>query len=154
MIKGGYAAGPQGKESGDITEKGWLYGAGMFLRREIYEDLKAAGFKNLLTGHSGKGLLSGEDAEICYAIVISGNRIWYDERLQFYHYTEIKRTNWDYTLKMFSGYGAANIVLTCYKLAIAKNLRLFNCWLWYYELLRLIKKWFFSFSILDRKSVV
>jgi len=76
-----------------------LYGAGMFLRKEVYENLKKNGFKNYLTGHKGTGLLSGEDAEICYAIIISGYKIWYDEKLIFYHYTEKYRTSWNYALK-------------------------------------------------------
>lgn len=139
LIKSGYATGPQGESSGDISTKGWLYGAGMILRKNAYLRLKNAGFTNLLTGHKGSELLSGEDSEICYALVISGYKIWYDERLRFYHFTEKHRTAWPYALKINKGFGAANIILTCYKLAITKNEKLFNRFLWFREVARLLK---------------
>lgn len=139
LLKNGYATGPQGEASGDISIKGWVYGAGMILRKDAYLRLKSAGFANLLTGHKGNELLSGEDSEICYALIISGYKIWYDERLKFYHFTERHRTDWHYALKINKGYGAANIILTCYKLAVTKNLKLFSHLLWYTEVLRLMK---------------
>jgi glycosyltransferase involved in cell wall biosynthesis len=139
ILKGGYAFGPQGDKSGDITDKGWLYGAGVFIRKDLFLKVKNIGFNNYLTGPVGNNLLSGEDVEICYIFKICGYKIWYDERLKFFHYTEKYRTEWNYALRIFKGRGAANVILTCYKLAISKNVKLFNRQLWYLEVARLLK---------------
>lgn len=146
---GGYAVGPQGESSGNISSKGWLYGAGMVLRKSALLELYSLGFKNYLTGHVGNTLLSGEDAEICYAMVIIGYEIWYEEELIFKHFTSKERLTWQYSLRVFEGYGAANVVLTNYKLAIQNRNRIYIKNLWIREILRLLKNTGFMVFLID-----
>ena len=81
-----YAVGVQALNSGDVSKRGYVWGAGMFLRKAVLDQLLSAGFKSILTGREGKLLMSGDDAEICRWFIIAGYKIWYYEDLFFKHF--------------------------------------------------------------------
>ena len=62
---GPYAVGPQGPpEGGDVTEsRGFLWTAGLCLRRAAWEGLRTAGFSPMLIGREGDAASSGEDTD-------------------------------------------------------------------------------------------
>ncbi len=96
-----YATGPQNGHSGDITPtRSFVYGAGAVFRASALSALKVKGFENLLTDRKGNSLVTGGDNELGYALVLSGHRIWYDERLQFFHFITAKRLTLSYFLKL------------------------------------------------------
>ncbi|SOD89665.1 Glycosyltransferase, GT2 family [Spirosoma fluviale] len=94
-----YAVGPQAPASGDISRRrGWVYGAGCFVRKEAVENMDHYQF--ITTDRKGTSLSSGGDIELCYYILLHGYKIWYDERLTFTHYIEGRRLSLDYIKRM------------------------------------------------------
>jgi len=92
-----YAVGQQGACRKDITiERGYVYGAGSFLRRSAYNELVKKGFQYTLSGRKGKSLLSGEDNELGYALSLIGYSIYYDENLLFTHVLSMQRLHYSY----------------------------------------------------------
>lgn len=96
-----YAVGAQGKNSGDITAyKPHVAGAGMVVRKSAYEMLKQRGYRPLLSGGRRGNLTAGDDLELCYALVLSGHRIWYDEVLCLSHFMPKGRLTQSHLLEM------------------------------------------------------
>lgn len=101
-----YAVGNQAEESGDVTHsKGYLYGAGISIRKSVYEYLIREGFTFALEGRKGNILTSGEDFELCQAIILMGHTLYYDASLTFKHYLTLNRLNENYLLRMNKGFG-------------------------------------------------
>jgi len=110
-----YAVGPQAGVSKDITiERGFVYGAGCFLRKSAYESLKATGFKYILTGRKGDSLVSGEDNELGYALSLIGFGIYYNEELIFTHVLSENRLRWSYIKKLKEAVAYSSVLLTPY----------------------------------------
>lgn len=116
QYKGCYAVGPQGDATGYVADsRGYLWGAGLTIRRSAWEEIINNGFSFSLSGRQGTNLSSGEDSEICFALRCFGWRLWYDERLSYYHYLPSFRLTWDYQKKLQRGFGASDVVLGTYK---------------------------------------
>tara|TARA_R110002012_G_scaffold48720_4_gene126572 strand:+ start:732 stop:1709 length:978 start_codon:yes stop_codon:yes gene_type:complete len=110
-----FAVGIQSDVSGDITnKKGCLYGAGMVIRKSHWLQLNELGFKPLLTCRKGDSLSSGGDTEYCYALRLLGYKIWYDERLHFFHYMLAKRVTIEYVSKVRKAISYSNFVCEVY----------------------------------------
>jgi len=108
--KGDYAVGSQGPETGDVTEtRGYLWGAGLTVRKSVWQRLLRSGYRNLLTGRRGNSLTSGEDVELCFAIRIAGFRLWYEPRLHLRHFLPPRRLTWRYLRLMYRGDGASSV---------------------------------------------
>lgn len=117
-----YALGKQGTGSEDITwTRGFLYGAGMTIRKSVWQTLLDKGFSPLLQGRSGKALTSGEDVELCYAMRLAGWRLWYDSRLTFQHFIPARRLNWEYVRKLHRGCGAGALWHLVYQYALEQD---------------------------------
>ena len=96
-----YATGPQHPQSGDITRsRSFVYGAGAVFRLPALQHLQRTGFEHLLTDRKGSSLVTGGDNELGYALVLSGYKIWYDERLQFFHFITARRLHLSYFKKL------------------------------------------------------
>jgi glycosyltransferase involved in cell wall biosynthesis len=80
-----YACGELADESGDVTDRKWVWGAGMVLRNEYIRQLYKTGFTHISYDRKGASLSSGGDTEICYWHVLTGKKLWYDRDLEFYH---------------------------------------------------------------------
>jgi len=124
-FKRDYAAGTQpdvhtGKVSeGNITwKRGYVWGAGMIVRKSAWEKLLMDGFKTSMSCRKGNELSSGGDSEACYALVLAGWQIWYDSRLKLKHGMPAGRLDWNYLLRLFIGFGTATVGLELYEKAI------------------------------------
>ena len=81
-----YAVGKQQEESGYVSlQKGYLWGAGLTIKKKAWNYLFENGFNNLLKGRTGKSLTAGEDSEICFALILSGWKLWYEDSLKLQH---------------------------------------------------------------------
>ncbi len=116
QFKGCYAVGPQSETTGYVADsRGYLWGAGLSIRKSAWEEIINNGFTFTLSGRHGTNLSSGEDSEICFALRCFGWRLWYDERLSYYHYLPTFRLTWRYLKKLHGGFGASEVVLGTYR---------------------------------------
>lgn len=134
--EGKYAIGNQAEASCDVTwTRGYLWGAGLTIRKSAWEFLISNGFSPLLTGRIGGRLAAGDDSEICLALRLAGWKLWYDERLEIQHYLSAARLRWDYLKRLVRGFGASSVLLSVYKMILVKNVntlrgRTGKIWLW------------------------
>lgn len=120
--KGNYAVGSQSNECGDISDtRGWLWGAGLNIRKSACMQLVDQGFRSILSGRNGTALTSGEDMEICLALRMAGWRLWYDPRLRLQHYMPAQRLQWHYLRRLHQGFGAATVDLEPYWFALGSS---------------------------------
>jgi len=108
-----YAVGPQAEESGESISL--LYGAGMNIRKCVWENLWEKGFNFQLSGRKGKLLSSGEDFELCQAVILSGKKLYYRSDLTFYHFMPPGRLTWDYLLKLYGAFGRSEPIFEVYQ---------------------------------------
>jgi glycosyltransferase involved in cell wall biosynthesis len=71
----------------------WVYGAGMVLKREIFEILRDRNIKLLLSDRMGSKQTSGGDDEISLAAQFVGFKIYYSNSLVLYHSIAPHRLN-------------------------------------------------------------
>lgn len=109
----GYAVGRQG-EPGDITERGYLWGAGIVFRKSLYQFVINRRFPSLLTDRKGNELSSGGDSEICLRFVIVGYKLYYSEQMKFRHFITSNRLTTEYRKKLWDGFLASETVLSKY----------------------------------------
>lgn len=106
-----FAAAPQAPHSGDVTQTNrYLYGAGTVLRKSAWYDVMSQGFVSLLTTVRGNKP-SGEDNEMCYALIFGGYKIWYEERLRFQHFIPAERLTWQYLRRTYRVNATAHVEL-------------------------------------------
>jgi glycosyltransferase involved in cell wall biosynthesis len=127
-LKAAYAVGGQGPSPyGPIAlERGFIYTAGGIFRKSAIDEMVHKGFRKVLGGRTGSSLVGGEDVELCHAIILSGGKIHYDERLQFQHLMPASRINWNYFKRLNHSFGASFPFLMPYKLLIMKQTHRFN----------------------------
>lgn len=110
-----YATGPQAPESGYVSrDRSYLYGAGLTVRKSAWDSLVRSGFRSALIGRRGQRLTSGEETELCHALVLLGWKLWYDSRLQFRHYIPAGRLTWRYLRRLHRGFGSSDVYLKIY----------------------------------------
>jgi len=112
--KSDYAVGKQGLESGDITSRYYLWGAGVVFRTDILFQIYNSGIKSLLTCRKGNELTSGGDSEISAWFILVGYKLWYDSRLIFRHYIPKERLTEDYVNRLQEGFDLASVKLIYY----------------------------------------
>jgi len=118
-IQGNFAVGRQGEITSDITDsRGYVWGAGMSLRKSVMETILAGGFKSALTGRKGKELLAGEDTELAFAFRLAGWQIWYCQELGLQHYIPESRFSWPYLIRLYRGFGKSRALFAAYRAAI------------------------------------
>ncbi|HVS80691.1 MAG TPA: glycosyltransferase [Pyrinomonadaceae bacterium] len=114
-----YAVGQQGDKAGDVTDsRGYLWGAGLCLRKRAWQMLSENQFSFLLSDRKGQALSAGGDAELCYALRLAGWRLWYEPRLRMQHFLPESRLQWDYLRRVSRGFGAATAGIDAYEMAI------------------------------------
>lgn len=116
-----FAVGPQSmnEENGQLLN---LYGAGLGMRRKVYEQLFLWGFKPFMSGRVGKKLSSSEDTELTYAFVLMGYKLHYAPELTFYHYLPKERLTWAYLKKIFVAFGTDGPVRNLYYAHISNRI--------------------------------
>ncbi len=122
----GYAAnfvvGRQGDKVGDVTwSRGWLWGAGLTVRKKAWCKLVENGFQPTLSGRSGKKISSGEDVEICYALRLAGWRLWYSDKLVLQHFIPAERMTLEYLSKLKIGFGAQTTGFNPYQFYVRRQ---------------------------------
>jgi len=111
-----YALGKQLPTTGIANRRRYIAGAGMVVRKEIFDILEKLSFNNLLSDRNGDTLSSGGDSELCLVILFLGYDLYYDERLEFVHFIPAKRLSWRYCVNMVSeSYGSPQIYFDFYK---------------------------------------
>jgi glycosyltransferase involved in cell wall biosynthesis len=111
-----YAVGPQAAADGEVpVSGGCLYGAGMVVRRSAWDRLVASGFEPRLLGRQGGRVTSGDDNELCLALVATGWRLHYSHHLAFRHVIPARRLSEPYCRALYRGFGEALVVLNAYR---------------------------------------
>jgi glycosyltransferase involved in cell wall biosynthesis len=142
-FRGSFAVGAQGERPGDVTEdRGWLWGAGLNIRKQAWQRLVRRGFQPLLTDREGNRLTASGDVEICFALRLAGYRLWYEPTLLIQHYIPEKRLNWSYLLGLFWGVGLTSAQLDGYNKLLENRentLRNMLRYTWKYQALAALK---------------
>ncbi len=63
----------------------WVFGAGMVIRKKVFDELRSAGIEPMLIGRQGSRQTSGDDAELCHLIRFMGYKVYYTPELVLYH---------------------------------------------------------------------
>lgn len=75
----------------------WVFGAGMIIRKNVFNELKHQGISLHLTGRLGMKQTSGDDAELCHLVRFLGYKIYYSPELILYHKISPHRlTKWNF----------------------------------------------------------
>jgi len=113
-----FALGAQAPEAGDITwTRGYLWGAGMTLRRQAWKDLDDNGFRSRLTCRRGDQLSSGGDSEICAALRLAGWTLWCDPQMRLRHFVPSNRLSWSHVRQLYQSFGESMVTLEAYEMA-------------------------------------
>lgn len=80
-----FAVGKQLPHSGSANQRLYLWGAGLVIRKELLEKVFDPNFPFLMTGRKGDQVISGDDSEICYRILLLGQNLYYNETLFYWH---------------------------------------------------------------------
>jgi len=111
--KMGYAVGEQG-EQGDITSRGYLWGAGIAFRKSVYKIVMDGLFPSLLLDRKGNELSAGGDSEMCLRFIIIGYKLYYTNKLKFKHLITANRLTLEYRIKLWDGFLESDKVLHKY----------------------------------------
>jgi hypothetical protein len=115
----GYAVGAEGRKTGYTFA---VYGAGMGIRKSVFEKLVEKKLSFVLSDRKGKEISSGGDAEICIIIKKAGYNIFFDSSLCFKHYISLERLHWKYYLDLRKSFGIATAFLKAYDNSAPGNL--------------------------------
>ncbi len=99
-----YAVGIQANQTGDITYRGYIWGAGMGFRTWLLQEIFESGFDPLVSDRKKDALTSGGDGEISSWFIFAGYRLWYDQALVFQHYIPETRLTYSYYEKLVAGF--------------------------------------------------
>ncbi len=115
-----YAVGVQSQCSGDISSRGYVWGAGMVLRAIVIKQTMIK-YDLILSGRKGNEMLAGDDTEICKWYLLAGYMLWYDEKLIFWHYISVNRLTIESLNKVLEGFQRSSIILNAYNVRIQRN---------------------------------
>jgi glycosyltransferase involved in cell wall biosynthesis len=129
-----FAVGKQADKSGKLNSKtAEIYGAASFWRKSVLQLIEQKGIETVLTGRKGNQLVSGDDVEWCFLVLLAGYEIWYEEQLKFKHLMTAGRLTWEYYLKLKKGISAGSALLFPYGYLLhqkGKNSLLFSVRYW------------------------
>jgi len=108
-----FAVGPQNTRSGRTFSP--IYGAGITSRKSAWDFLHNSGFEFFFSGRKGSKLTSGEDSELCFALMLCGFQVYYNENLTFAHYMPDQRMDWEYIIKLYQSFGRTWPILSLYR---------------------------------------
>ncbi len=156
----GYAVGKQAPEAKVLTgEKEFLYGAGMAIRKKIWEEIENMGFESMLLGRTADKITSGEDLEMGYLFRLMGYDLYYTPELSFQHLIPANRLTWDYVKKLKKGFGSSAVYHGFYKnLLTPHSFRTTIRRVWWLEFLLVLAVFgakfilFFPFSVIDQEG--
>nr|WP_319397852.1 glycosyltransferase [uncultured Carboxylicivirga sp.] len=114
----GYAIGKQASHSGIVNKRGYLWGAGIIIRKNILETVMNLEVKSVLTGRKGSILTAGDDSEMCKWALLLGYDLWYDESLKFKHFIPSPRLSSEYRERMWEGFDISNSIISKYDILL------------------------------------
>lgn len=117
-FKNDYAIGTQGIK-GNITNRGYLWGAGITFRKSIYEKCINNSLPSLLADRNGKELSSGGDSEICFRFIILGYQLYYTNELKLKHFITPDKLTINYRNKLLVGFEDSKEIINKYKFYLA-----------------------------------
>jgi glycosyltransferase involved in cell wall biosynthesis len=117
-FKDKYALGIPAKHSGDVTYRGFILGAGLITRKELFLSVFQEKYPSLLNGRKGENLSTGDDFEYCKRLLLWGYRLYYDQRLLLDHYIPKERLTLGYRERLMKGIDDAGKILNEYDLAL------------------------------------
>ncbi len=100
----------------DITEDALVPGAGLSVRKEVYDHLYSLNWQPFLEGRVGNRQSGGADSEMCFITRLLGYKIYYSNELHFQHFTAASRISWERLKNMTYGFGAADVFVLVYQL--------------------------------------
>jgi glycosyltransferase involved in cell wall biosynthesis len=98
-----YACGTILSNSGYVTDKSGIWGAGMVGRTSIMKKLFQWGFEHITTDRKGNNLSGGGDIEICRWHLLLGFKLWYESTLKLKHSISEERMKLDYLDRLKKG---------------------------------------------------
>lgn len=114
--KDAYAVGPQAEKDGYISKsRMYLHGAGLVMRKSVWDGLISSGFSLILSGRTGKALGSGEDSEISNVFLMAGYKLFYDSSLTFKHLIPEARLHWGYLMNLSREFGKSSVIIDLYR---------------------------------------
>ena len=113
-----YAIGIPAPDSGDVTWKGFVLGAGLVTRRSIFLAVFDPKYPSLLNGRNGEQLNTGDDFEFCKRLLLWNYTLYYDEQMHLAHFIPKERLTIAYRDRLMAGILQAGKVLEQYDLAI------------------------------------
>lgn len=132
-----YAVGEIVAGAGDVTwSKGYLWGAGLTLKKSAWQGLLDQGFHPQLTDRLGTSLSSGGDTELCKALRLAGWKLHYDPRLSLRHFIPPARLEWTYLRKLRRALGASSVGIDAYDFAVRTEGSRMRRWAresWFYQ---------------------
>ncbi|HVX25703.1 MAG TPA: glycosyltransferase [Parafilimonas sp.] len=112
--KSNYVIGAQALENGDVSSRGYVWGAGMIILKEVFLKVTGDDLPLLLVGRKENVLLAGDDSEICYRCLIIGYKLYYDENLKLKHYIPAYKLTADYNEGLKKGFSISGAILNKY----------------------------------------
>ncbi len=112
-----FAVGPQASQEGLMLDpdRVYLHGAGLCIKKTVFNELIERKFSFILSGRKGKKLSSGEDSELSYAVRLIGYDLYYNPNLKFKHIMSQNRLTFSYLTRLSSAFGRAYVVIELYR---------------------------------------
>ncbi|MET4080989.1 glycosyltransferase involved in cell wall biosynthesis [Pedobacter sp. UYP30] len=115
--KAAYAVGKQASATGDITRRGFLWGAGLTSRTALYKKMYQH-VPSLLINENNIQILSAEDTEYCLRLILNGYTLFYSNNLKLKHYISANRLTLAYKNSLLQNFADAHKILEKYYLAL------------------------------------
>ncbi|WP_176559380.1 glycosyltransferase [Rubellimicrobium roseum] len=109
-----FAVGAQGRVSGDISARGYVWGAGAVVRRDLLLTLYETCGGGLLVGREGSKQGSGDDSEISKWYLLAGRKLYYSEQLILSHYMPASRVRKEVLERLLNEGASATSYLNLY----------------------------------------
>lgn len=106
----------------DVTSHGLVYGAGLSMRKAIFEKLAEKNWKPHLTDRIGTKQSGGGDSELTLAARLLGYRIFYTNQIKSEHLIKADRLTWERLKAMTWGFGEADVFILPYQYQYKKIL--------------------------------
>jgi len=113
-----FAVGKQGEVTGNITGRGYVWGAGLVTRRNLFLSTYSEDLPSLLTDRRGNELTSGGDNEYCQRLILLRYQLFYSEKLRFTHYMAPSRLTIEYRDRLLKAFEESSGIVYQYTEAI------------------------------------
>jgi len=114
----GFAVGSQSMNSGNINSRGYVWGAGAVMRKEVLLKVYDQNIDPLLIGRKSGVLLAGDDSELCKWFILAGYDLWYSDKLKIMHFMPDVRLEKENLVRMIKGFKMSEPFLRVYDLMI------------------------------------